>query len=998
MRTAAIIGAMVLFLCMLFPGLNVSYAQSSDTEEYLIYFYPGSPPTIDGDTEVVYRFSIIQPDGRPLKGFRGKVELSTGARVSLDEQGEGLYEARTTPGAITSSKTIDLQIKGKTPDKTSLSESYSQKWTAPISDTLSLSSDPAVLTLPQDSSASLTLKLSKKDAKELDVLMRTSEGDIDNFTSLGDGVFNARYTPDAKKGFPHFTLITAMDPRAPGKVLGGYALAQQGKTTFPVTTIPNSNVIIEIGDRKFGPMQANANGRVNIPIIVPPNVEQATLISAIGGSTQKEPLDLRIPRTQRILFFPAPKTVPADSSLTIPLRVFAIDSLGKPDTNAKIVLSSDLGEVSDAVHLQDGIYGADFTPATKNELTNATITATIYEAGQKGIPDTIELTLIPTRSSRLKLTPEISVLSKSSSTFSNITKVYGPSDETLSGRDIYFSVSGGEAGPTKSLGNGDYSTRFTAGKTGPIEIIASVRGAPSQNALKSFAVDISQPRIANDGVSSMTVTVVALDAYGYPIPNTAFDIKNLSLDGNLPVKGKTDEFGFAQLTYTAGTETGMASFRASQGDISSDFAIFQLVEGRSKHLKSMEYSGSQEDIKLRRVWDQSIASLRIDREGMQNAPLIVENKSKGEITMIEVTLEPDRVVGGGVASISIKTLDDRGIAVTKGKPEVVASSGEVAKVQDMGGGIYTSSIKVPKDAVGEIHISVTDPKSGVSEFTPLKVLDAVVKPSTEPEVEAEPEEKKKKEPRVKKPREPSKAPMLRVTAAASVGNYSFQQMPETGDGVLYEKSITFNNQLDGSSPAQMGGVSITARGFYPDIPYLGAELKLHSDSYAVNIPEFNDPIVDWLTVGDIAFIGRYPQTFGDYDVHAGARAGLSTDHFLVYKQVDLGGGLLELSYEPLPLRSSFIGLDIGVESSLGVFGDFYYDLAFTGGGSYRKKTGMNVGYNVISGDTPLGGEAIYVQLGIRSTVRELEIEGSDGPAGSLRDGKNSFLFGAGWAY
>ena len=253
-----------------------------------------------------------------------------------------------------------------------------------------------------------------------------SEGEVDNITSLGNGVFNARYTPDPKKGFPHFTLLTAMDPRSPTEVLGGYALAQQGKTTFPVTTIPNSNVIIEIGERKFGPMQANANGRVNIPIIVPPNVGQATLISAIGGSTQKEPLDLRIPRTQRILFFPAQKTVPADSTQKIPLRIFAIDNTGKPDTNAKIVLSSDLGEVGDAVHIRDGIYGADFTPASKNELSKATITATIYEAGKKGIPDTIELTLIPTRASRLKLNPEVTVLGKSTSSFSNITKVYGP--------------------------------------------------------------------------------------------------------------------------------------------------------------------------------------------------------------------------------------------------------------------------------------------------------------------------------------------------------------------------------------------------------------------------------------------------------------------------------------------------------------------------------------------------------------------------------------------
>ena len=82
-------------------------------------------------------------------------------------------------------------------------------------------------------------------------------------------------------------------------------LKQKGKTNFAVNSTPNSNVIIRIGDRDFGPVQTDASGKASIPIIAPPEASEATKIKIVQWRKKRRTIDLRIPRNvPRFNIFP----------------------------------------------------------------------------------------------------------------------------------------------------------------------------------------------------------------------------------------------------------------------------------------------------------------------------------------------------------------------------------------------------------------------------------------------------------------------------------------------------------------------------------------------------------------------------------------------------------------------------------------------------------------------------------------------------------------------
>ena len=79
-----------------------------------------------------------------------------------------------------------------------------------------------------------------------------------------------------------------------------------------------------------------------------------------------------------------------------------------------------------------------------------------------------------------------------------------------------------------------------------------------------------------------------------------------------------------------------------------------------------------------------------------------------------------------------------------------------------------------------------------------------------------------------------------------------------------------------------------------------------------------------------------------------------------------------------------MGLELGFEMGMGLYGDLTFDTVL-GGGVYQKLQ-VDLGYPVY--------EKTSVTAGIRSTVRELGIDGANGPLGDVRDGNNAFFIGA----
>ena len=258
-----------------------------------------------------------------------------------------------------------------------------------------ISVNPPNLILTRDESATITVILDVPEANNAELLMRTSVGTLDNITNLGDGQYSARYVPPKKIQYPHNALLTYVDARDPQNTYGSATIAQSGRTNFPVNTMPNSSVMLEINGKSFGPVKANSNGKTKIPIVVPPGVPQARLISAIGKSKNESMVDLKIPTAQRILFFPTLETVPAHDDIAIPIQFFVAKSNGEPDTAARYRLKASDGELSDAKHVGNGVYQTLYTPPISNASKEVTLSVNLLNESPKRQTDTIAIKLIP---------------------------------------------------------------------------------------------------------------------------------------------------------------------------------------------------------------------------------------------------------------------------------------------------------------------------------------------------------------------------------------------------------------------------------------------------------------------------------------------------------------------------------------------------------------------------------------------------------------------------
>jgi hypothetical protein len=83
-----------------------------------------------------------------------------------------------------------------------------------------------------------------------------------------------------------------------------------GRTTLPVTTDPNAQVVIEIGDSQFGPVKADRRGKVQVPIEVPPGVKEARVLATRGELQTQRQIKLDVPNHRPLVAALTPDPLP----------------------------------------------------------------------------------------------------------------------------------------------------------------------------------------------------------------------------------------------------------------------------------------------------------------------------------------------------------------------------------------------------------------------------------------------------------------------------------------------------------------------------------------------------------------------------------------------------------------------------------------------------------------------------------------------------------------
>jgi hypothetical protein len=83
-----------------------------------------------------------------------------------------------------------------------------------------------------------------------------------------------------------------------------------GRTTLPVTTDPRAQVVIEIGESRFGPVKADRRGKAQVPIEVPPGVKEARVLATRGEVQTQRQIKLDVPNYRPLVAALTPEPLP----------------------------------------------------------------------------------------------------------------------------------------------------------------------------------------------------------------------------------------------------------------------------------------------------------------------------------------------------------------------------------------------------------------------------------------------------------------------------------------------------------------------------------------------------------------------------------------------------------------------------------------------------------------------------------------------------------------
>jgi len=977
---------------------------------------PGEPAVADGSTQATYYFVLLNSDGTAMDSVSGKTSLGN-SKGTLKAEGNGLYSTILTPDPITAPTNDFVQISARTADRKLIKKSFAVRLVPQASGIVTMTASPEEITLGQDDFVTINIQAPKEFAND-DFELSVSTGTVENLISLGNGQFSARYSPPSRKTYPHIAVFTLASLTHP-EIRSHLVVKQKGKANFAVNTNPNSNVIIRIDGRDFGPVQTDASGKASVPIVAPPGQPDATLIVISNEQRKEELLDLRIPRNvPRLNIVPMLKEMPADGTTTQMLYTYIATAKGEADTRANVSCKAELGTCGTVQSIGDGYYVAEYIAPLSNTKTSDTLQFILQDpAGD--ITDSETLTLLPVLPGSISLKAAETVLPKNVPSFGLTMQVKDNQGKGLDDRNLIVLANGAKMVKSPvSLGSGDYTVKLTPTSDSPIEVTTAIKGSASTNEPFGIAMRPNNDRLPNDGVSTSLLSFAVYDRFGLPIVGQ--DIKlELMGNGSLPTSTKTNAAGLAQVMYTASTESGLVKIKATSGKLSSEFVLFVTPTDNHAKLPTIKRSQNQFHQRLQERLFQSINHIRFEREGMEGIALTGEVDKVGEATNIGIKAEPNKVAPGGKTTIKISLTDANGRGVVGEDLNVMASSGAIGKLQDLGSGQYSVTLIAPESNATSVTVVVQSASGDLRKelaievfggtLTQTDVVDTGTVESSEqkssnaestdqptkekkPKAEKPKKEKKPKEPRERKVRSESPSgsePWLRASLGYTGGAFGYQQVPTSTDGLLYEKAITFNGQTEGSSSALTAGLDLRAVGSIPSVDFLGFDVHIQSDQYSIALSEFPEPIGDWMTSIDAMMTGSYAIPMSGFTLVPNARLGLLRDDLIVFRQDIQNDGNIALSYEPLFVTAMNLGLGTDIQTDMGVFAHLTYDFGVRGS-IYRTKFDSQVGYDI--------NDELFGFLGLRSTIRTVDIETSSGKAGEINDGNYSIIFGAGGSF
>jgi hypothetical protein len=942
----------------------------------------------DGQTLVNIVMVALDDDGAPLSELKLKLDADTGKVGPVSALQPGVYAAVWEPPVVTGTQQATLSARVKV-GATSLTPSRTAFVQPPAREPVTLAANPGALVLGADASATLTLSapdLLGQPAVPGDLEVRVSSGTVSELVPLGGGRLTARYTPPAQN-YPHLALFTVSDLRRPGLAPAVLVVPLQGRVAYPVTGPAGATVVLRVGDRDYGPTVLDGSGNGTVAITVSPGETAATQITVSEGVPTETPLDLAVPAFRRLQLAPMVRSIPSSARQEAWIHAVVVTPTGAPDGTAALSLSATAGKVGTPEALGGGVFRAVYRPPDGRIETAATIQASL--TGDDLQRDGLEILLTPPPAETLVLSASPATVPADGSAVTVRARALAQGGVPYTGADLFARVTGAPDARAVPAGDGEFTLSLSPSGAGDVVVDAEVVPARSRNAVQHVTVLPDAPVV--DGASASLV-VRATDGFGAPVAAVPVVLTVTQGSGVAPATVTTDAEGRGIVTLT-GLEEGLTVLRATVGGRAGEGAVL-------RHAVAPEFSwpvrgsGTAAYVGVVEALRATTARLVVAGEGGVGAsvaavpaapplaspapappPTAAPAGAAGAMATLTLLLTATEAPPGGEVGLRIAATDAAGLPVPGAMLTVLASGGaRPAPVTELGDGLYSTTIAVPRDATGTITVSVLGP-AGVVGLADLAVVGAPVKAAKAakaPKATALPE--------IDRP-----FGRLRVSFVGS--SYSYRQEPGDDTGALLNTTLGWGGDGTTASPL---GAEVAARVLLPMAPYVGLHAQARFTRYSVASDAFNEPIRDTLYAVRTHLVGRGPIRIGRDELSFGARVGFRYDDLITFRGCSDPG--CEIRYEPLGLPGLGVGGEVGFEAWK-LYGLVAVEGGFANGTApYALNVDVNLGFQI--------HKNFFVDAGFGWQRRRLTLEGADSGQvrGRLADDQFLGTVGAGVSF